>query len=243
MEEEDLFDNFLDENASHSTGKAQVLVIEDDITQRIFVERLVQGIGHVVVSVTSGAEAVAAIRNRPFDIVLMDVHLPDIHGVELCQMLQNMAIGDPPVVIAMSSSDDQKTVQACYMTNCCRDYVVKPLQATETRLRIENALIENQLHKTEAARVRALNDKMNLLTQHASAMGNAAGLPNGSRATGNPLTSLGAALQRLQQTIREPTAEQQAILGELHQAKDVLAMHATQVGHLVTSMEALRRFI
>ena len=60
---------------------------------------------------------------------------------------------------------------------------------------------------------------------------------------GNPITSLGAALQRLQQTIEQPTAEQQAILAELQQAKDVLAMHATQVGQLVSSMEALRKCI
>jgi len=228
-----IFDEFLLQTAR---AQASVLVVEDDFIQRITARKHITDLGHVSTEVSTGEEAVQMICRQYFDIVLMDVFLPDINGVELCQLLHSQACGETPVVIALSASEDIALIQRCMATGFCRDYVVKPLRPTEMRLRIENALIEKQLNRTEAARVKALDECVSRLERQGVAMVGAA------RMLGAPGQAVAAemtqSLLALESSIGTVTPEQRLLLDHLHKAKDavtVLGAHSEIINGTIVS--------
>ena len=86
-------------------GVLSVLVVEDNEINAIVVEGFLDHMGHVVTLVTTGEEAVETVRNQPVDVVLMDISLPGIDGVEATRRIRNLdrpARGELPI-IAMSA--------------------------------------------------------------------------------------------------------------------------------------------
>ena len=115
---------------------ALVLVIEDDQAIRSAVIRSLGERGHVVTSAPNAMlglrEAVAA---RP-DLVLLDLGLPDLDGIELLRMLR--AVSSVPVIIATARDDDASVVHA--LDSGADDYVVKPFTAATLDARIRAVL-------------------------------------------------------------------------------------------------------
>lgn len=62
---------------------AQILVAEDEVPMREFIRRVLASRGHDVVAVGDGAEAVARLNRQPFDLLLTDIGMPNMDGVEL----------------------------------------------------------------------------------------------------------------------------------------------------------------
>ena len=86
-------------------GVLSVLVVEDNEINAIVVEGFLDHMGHEVTVVTTGEEAVETVRNQPVDVVLMDISLPGIDGVEATRRIRNLdrpAHGELPI-IAMSA--------------------------------------------------------------------------------------------------------------------------------------------
>ena len=86
-------------------GVLSVLVVEDNEINAIVVEGFLDHMGHEVTVVTTGEEAVATVRKQPFDVVLMDISLPGIDGVEATRRIRNLdpsAESELPIV-AMSA--------------------------------------------------------------------------------------------------------------------------------------------
>ena len=86
-------------------GVLSVLVVEDNEVNAIVVEGFLDHMGHEVTVVPTGEAAVEAVRSRPFDVVLMDISLPGIDGVEATRRIRNLdrpACGELPI-IAMSA--------------------------------------------------------------------------------------------------------------------------------------------
>ncbi|MDD9981530.1 MAG: ATP-binding protein, partial [Gammaproteobacteria bacterium] len=86
-------------------GALSVLVVEDNEINAIVVEGFLDHMGHEVKVVTTGEAAVETIRSEPFDVVLMDISLPGIDGVEATRRIRNI---DRPThrelpIIAMSA--------------------------------------------------------------------------------------------------------------------------------------------
>ena len=86
-------------------GVLSVLVVEDNEINAIVVEGFLDHMGHEVTVVPTGEAAVEAVRNEPVDVVLMDISLPGIDGVEATRRIRNLdesTCRDLPV-IAMSA--------------------------------------------------------------------------------------------------------------------------------------------
>lgn len=62
---------------------ARILVAEDEVPVREFIRRVLEQRGHDVVAVSDGAEAVVKLARMPFDLLLTDVAMPNMDGVEL----------------------------------------------------------------------------------------------------------------------------------------------------------------
>lgn len=67
------------------TPMASILIAEDDDSMRQFLARAVQKAGHDVVAVSNGAEGLAMMRHRSFDLLVADIVMPEIDGLELAR--------------------------------------------------------------------------------------------------------------------------------------------------------------
>ena len=112
---------------------ATILLIEDDIAIRSAIARALTDLNHVVTTCNTGMSGLeAAVDNAP-DVVLLDLGLPDIEGLQVLAMLR--AVSEVPVIVITARDDDADMVKA--LDGGADDYVVKPfgIEQVEARLR------------------------------------------------------------------------------------------------------------
>jgi DNA-binding response OmpR family regulator len=112
---------------------ATILLIEDDGSIRSAVTRALTDLGHVVTSSITGMSGLESAVDNPPDVVLLDLGLPDIDGLQVLAMLR--AVSTVPVIIITARDDDADMVRA--LDGGADDYVVKPfgIEQVEARLR------------------------------------------------------------------------------------------------------------
>ena len=115
---------------------AQVLVVEDDPTIRTALTRALTDRGHAVTSAPSAMAGLQfAVDQRP-DLVVLDLGLPDVDGLEMLRMLRG--VSELPVVVA-TARDDEKSIIAALDAGA-DDYVVKPFGGAQLDARIRAVL-------------------------------------------------------------------------------------------------------
>jgi DNA-binding response OmpR family regulator len=112
---------------------ATILLIEDDGSIRSAITRALTDLGHVVTTCNAGMPGLEAAVEIGPDVVLLDLGLPDIEGLQVLAMLR--AVSDVPVIIITARDDDADMVKA--LDGGADDYVVKPfgIEQVEARLR------------------------------------------------------------------------------------------------------------
>ncbi len=125
--------------------KATVLVVDDDHGHRSMLETIITGWGYKVQTADDGTKAVEMVRSRPFDLVLMDVRMATMDGIEALGKIKeyNPAI---PVLIMTAYSSIESAVQA--LKAGAYDYLTKPLDFDALKICVERALEHTRL-KTE----------------------------------------------------------------------------------------------
>jgi DNA-binding response OmpR family regulator len=115
---------------------ADILLIEDDATIRTALSRGLRDLGHAVSSSPTAFEGLRlAVDDRP-DLVVLDLGLPDLDGVELLRMLR--AVSRVPVIVATARDGDAEMVPV--LDAGADDYVVKPYSAAQLDARIRAVL-------------------------------------------------------------------------------------------------------
>ncbi|MCB2114231.1 MAG: response regulator [Parvularculaceae bacterium] len=103
-----------------------VLVVEDnELNMKLFTD-LLEAHGYDVVQARTGPEALAAARDHTPDLILMDIQLPEISGLQVTQeILKNDDLADIPIiaVTAFAMKGDEERIRA----GGCRDYIAKPI--------------------------------------------------------------------------------------------------------------------
>ncbi len=127
-----------------------ILVVEDEEPIRELVATALRFTGFRVESVGSGREALAEARNIGYDLVVLDVNLPDFDGFTVCRKLR--ASGDQVPVIFLTARDDPADLRLGF-TGGGDDYVTKPFSLEELMLRIEAVLRRNRSNQIETARL------------------------------------------------------------------------------------------
>ena len=117
-----------------STGYIRVLLVEDD--QRIvdFVQRGLKAEGYVVEVARSGLEAVALGTEGKFQLIILDLGLPDLNGRQVCEQLRSTGVGTP---ILMLTARDTVQDKVTGLRSGADDYMTKPFAFEELLARIE----------------------------------------------------------------------------------------------------------
>ena len=112
-----------------------VLLVEDDRSVSRVVSAALRARGYDVVAVPSGAEALSrAERDRP-DVVVLDLGLPDIDGVEVCRRLREWST--VPVIVLTADGSESRKIEA--LDEGAYDYVTKPFSMPELLARVRVA--------------------------------------------------------------------------------------------------------
>jgi CheY-like chemotaxis protein/anti-sigma regulatory factor (Ser/Thr protein kinase) len=109
--------------AAQPTVSRRILVVDDDRGLRVALTALLSGEGHLVESAGDGPEAIALLRERPFDILLLDVGLPSMSGLDV--LAQTSALAAPPRAIVMTADDTPETLLGAIRRQAFR-YLRKP---------------------------------------------------------------------------------------------------------------------
>lgn len=113
-----------------------IAVVEDDPQVRAAVERALGAAGYSVCSAASGLDGLTRIVDEQPDVVVLDLGLPDIDGLELLKMLR--AVSAVPVIVATARDDDEGIVRT--LDAGADDYVVKPFSTEQLDARIRAVL-------------------------------------------------------------------------------------------------------
>ncbi len=136
--------------------KARVLVVDDESSARSALEKLLTQDGYAVDSAGDGVAALALFAETPFDVVVTDLNMPNMDGVELLKKLRAQD-ADLPVLLCTASNDMSAAVAA--MREGADDYLAKPVDIEALTLSIERALERRELKvETENLR-RQLRDR------------------------------------------------------------------------------------
>ncbi len=108
---------------AESTSSRRILIVDDDRALRHALSALLVAAGHHVESAGDGPEALACLHDRPFDIVLLDIGLPGMSGLDVLARVSELPA--PPRVIMMTADDTPQSVLEAVKGQAYR-YICKP---------------------------------------------------------------------------------------------------------------------
>jgi DNA-binding NtrC family response regulator len=122
-------------------AQGRIMIVDDDLAFRVGTMALLDDHGYASTIATNGSEALQKLAERQFDLVLSDLVMPGMNGIEL---LQRIATGHPgiPVIMVTGFASIATAVEA--MRLGARDYVTKPCDNDELLIKIRRALEEQQ---------------------------------------------------------------------------------------------------
>src|SRR5580698_5754318 len=132
----------------------RVLVVDDDASLRFTLEAVLSDAGFVVETCESGARALAAFEARGADVVLTDLAMPEMDGM---QLLERMRASDPSVPLLMLTAHGSERVAVAAMKAGAFDYIPKPFDPDELVLAVRRAAdwrdlrLQNARLRTEAS--------------------------------------------------------------------------------------------
>ena len=127
-----------------------ILVVEDEEPIRELVATALRFTGFQVGTAASGGAALAEARNSAYDLIVLDVNLPDLDGFAVCRKLRST--GDRVPVVFLTARDDPADLRAGF-TGGGDDYVTKPFSLEELVLRIEAVLRRSRGDQDEPAQL------------------------------------------------------------------------------------------
>ena len=121
---------------------ATILVVEDATGERITLCGILEEVGYRAIGLEKGADALKAMKKAPFDVVIVDIKLPDVSGLDILEMAREIN-PDVAVVITTGYASVETAVDA--VNQGAYAYFVKPVNPDEIKNTIANALKQQRL--------------------------------------------------------------------------------------------------
>lgn len=133
---------------------ASILLVEDEQKVSAFISKGLEENGYSVKKAKDGAAAKTMLQASDFDLLILDVMLPDINGIELCRQIRQGGNKKPVLVL---SALDQVQNKVSGLKAGADDYMVKPFHFSELLARLE-ALLRRQAGNSEEEHILVFDD-------------------------------------------------------------------------------------
>jgi class 3 adenylate cyclase len=132
---------------------ARLLVVDDNKVNRLLMTRNLELQGHTVASAANGRIALEMLRKEPFDLVLLDMEMPEMDGFQVLEeLVGDLKLRDLPVIVT-SSLEGVDNVVRCIELGA-EDFLTKPVNAVLLRARIGASLEKKRLRDQQKELVR-----------------------------------------------------------------------------------------
>ncbi len=132
-----------------------VLLVEDNPGERWLFSEILRSRGHIVAACDDGESAWDAFREQPSPLVLLDLVMPGIDGLELTRRIRNSPGGDQPVILVVTAKNEPDVLESVLEAGA-NDYVAKPVDIALLNIRLAVAEREVRTQAERAATQAAL---------------------------------------------------------------------------------------
>ena len=129
-----------------STRKLQALLADDDAGIQLTLRALLEQKGYAVTVVGNGLEAVRALSNNEFNIVLLDIRMPEMDGFEACKSIRELENGKNVPIVMLTGQDDTTSIKTAFEVGAT-DFVAKPINFVLMGFRIDYILRASNISK------------------------------------------------------------------------------------------------
>jgi len=134
-------------------GSARLLIVDDNKVNRLLLARNLELMGHRTAAAENGRVALGMLRREPFDLLLLDIEMPEMDGFEvLGEIRRDLQLRDLPVLVT-SSHEGLDNVVRCIELGA-EDYLTKPVNPVLLRARIGASLEKKRLRDQQKELVR-----------------------------------------------------------------------------------------
>ncbi len=127
--------------AASGEGSARILLVDDEHAVQTLLAYPLRKDGYEVVSALDGREALDLFAERRFDLVVLDIMLPKLDGIEVCRRLRSRS--QVPIIMLTAKDDEIDKVLGLEMG--ADDYITKPFSVREFRSRVKAALRRSEM--------------------------------------------------------------------------------------------------
>jgi two-component system response regulator HydG len=117
--------------------KPSLLVVDDDRAHRTMLRTLLSGWGYEISEADDGSTAIGVVKQQPFDLILMDIRMLKVSGIEALEAIKSMNPAIPVVIMTAYSSVETAVLA---LKNGAYDYLTKPLDFEKLKLTIQRAM-------------------------------------------------------------------------------------------------------
>ncbi|PLX22118.1 MAG: hybrid sensor histidine kinase/response regulator [Salinivirgaceae bacterium] len=149
----------------HNSGKnARILIVDDIVSNIQVLANMLSPHGYEIEFSTNGIEALDWLNQEPFDLVLLDIMMPEMDGYEVCTKLkENPNTSDIPVIF-ITAKTDQESIQKGFKVGAV-DYILKPYHESELLERVKTH-ITLQTQKKELITSNQAKDRLFSIIAH-----------------------------------------------------------------------------
>ncbi len=133
-----------------------ILIVDDEKNYQVVLEALLGPEGYEIVTTADPRDALSQVRGSDFDLVISDMKMPGMNGMELLEACQKIN-PDLPVIIMTAYATIETAVEA--MKKQAYDYITKPFQNEQLKLTVKKALENHRLIKENRLLSKALTDR------------------------------------------------------------------------------------
>ena len=212
-----------------TAAPASILVVDDDAINRMLLTRNLEREGHRVATAEDGVRALEALGAESFDIVLLDVLMPELDGYDtLAQIERDEKLRHVPVIMVSALEDIESVVRCIEMG--AADYLPKPFDPVLLRARINGCLTKKRLHDLELEYI----EQVGYVVEAARAVENASFAPESLDPVAERGDALGQLARVFRRMAREVAAREHALEQEVRQLRIEIdaGRAATQVAEI-----------
>lgn len=218
------------------TGKKILIVDDAEINRDILSDMLSDN--YYIMTASDGVEAIEIIERNPFiDLILLDINMPKMNGLEVLQALQKQSFTDKTPIIMISGDNSDETINRCYDLGAT-DYIKRPFDIRQLKRRVENTLMVYSNKKyLESLVVSQIYEKEKYNTQMLEIISDIVALQNGE--SGIHTINIRTITNKLLEVISETYPELNISSNDIYLAATASALH--DIGKILIPQEILNK--